>query len=89
MENESAFLFGYSERARLKEDMPELSVSAGAIGTVWAFYNGGGYEVEFCDNKGLQFSTIMLEDQLEKLKQEAQQITASDRFVWLAVVMRW
>ena len=65
MKNE--FLFAYEEKVRLKEDMPELDISAGAVGVIWAFYNGGGYEVEFCNNKGQNFSTIMLEDQLEKL----------------------
>ena len=66
-EIESEPLFGYEEKVRLKEDMPELDVSAGAIGTIWAFYNGDGYEVEFCDNKGQNFSTLMIEEHLEKL----------------------
>jgi hypothetical protein len=63
-------LFAYEEKVRLKADMPELGISAGAIGIVCAFYDGGGYEVEFCDIRGQNFSTIMLEEQLEKLIQQ-------------------
>ena len=65
-ETEEEFLFAYEEKVRLKTGFPELGVSAGAIGVICGFYKGGGYEVVVCDSQGQHFSTIMLEDELEK-----------------------
>lgn len=64
---DDVYMFQYEEKVRLKEAVPELNLRKGAPGVVHAFYKGSGYEITFYDSAGWTFSTIMLEEQLEKL----------------------
>lgn len=47
----------------LTEDLPELGLRPGQVGTVVEELAPGVYEVEFCDEQGISYASLSLRDQ--------------------------
>lgn len=63
------FKFAEGELVKHKEAIPSLKLTAGTVGKVWALYltEPPGYEVEFPDEDGVNFSMVVFEPELEKV----------------------
>lgn len=51
---------GLLDTVALREDLPELKLSAGEVGTVVELLEEGMFEVEFCDEDGQTYAEFAL-----------------------------
>jgi hypothetical protein len=61
-----SFRFDEGSQVIVREDHPELDLSAGAVGVVWTHYrrNPPAYDVTFKGPDGVEFDAMMEEDEL-------------------------